>query len=102
EPIRSKLYAGFQSDQLEVDHEWIKRFIAQVRQAEVEISVELGRTKISGRHLLALKQGDVIPLEQDVSAPLVAKVEGVPKFQGYAGVTRGNQAFQISGEIRNQ
>ena len=102
EPIRSKLYAGFQSDQLEVDHEWIQRFIAQVRQAEVEISVELGRTGISGRDLLGLKQGDVISLEQDVSTPLVAKVEGVPKFEGYAGVVRGNKAFQISGEIRNQ
>jgi hypothetical protein len=37
EPIRSKLYAGFQSDQLEVDHEWIHRFIEQVRQAEVRL-----------------------------------------------------------------
>lgn len=102
EPIRSKLYAGFQSDQLEVDHEWIHRFIAQVRQAEVEVSIELGRTEISGRDLLGLKQGDVISLEQDASTPLVAKVEGVPKFKGYAGVVRGNKAFQISGEIRNQ
>ena len=30
EPIRSKLYAGFQSDQLEVDTAWISRFIERV------------------------------------------------------------------------
>jgi len=101
EPIRSKLYAGFQSDQLEVDHEWIHRFIDQVRQAPVQISVELGRTTITARDLLKLKQGDVIQLEQDVGEPIVAKVEGVPKFRGYAGLTKGNKAFQISKEIHN-
>ncbi len=102
EPIRSKLYAGFQSDQLEVDHEWIHRFIDQVRKASVEISVELGRATISSRDLLQLKTGDVIQLEQDVSEPLVAKVEGVPKFHGFPGVARGNKAFQISNEETRQ
>ena len=102
EPIRSKLYAGFQSDQLEVDHEWINRFIDQVRQAAVHISVELGRTTISSRTLLNLKEGDVIQLDQDVTVPLIAKVEGVPKFTGYAGKSKGNKAFQIHEELRNK
>jgi len=101
EPIRSKLYAGFQSDQLEVDHEWIHRFIDQVRQASIEISVELGRTMISARDLLKLKKGDVIQLDQDIGEPIMAKVEGVPKYRGYAGLTKGNKAFQISKEIHN-
>jgi len=100
EPIRSKLYAGFQSDQLEVDHEWIDRFIDQVRQAEVEISVELGSVKLSGKELLQLKIGDVIQLQQNVDQPVLAKVAGVPKFLGFAGQHKGNRAFQISGEIR--
>ena len=60
EPIRFKLYAGFQSDQLEVDHAWIDRFIDQVRQAEVELSVELGRAKLTPNELLRLKTGDII------------------------------------------
>lgn len=99
EPIRSKLYAGFQSDQLEVDHEWINRFIDQVRQASVNVTIELGQALMTGRDLLDLKKGDVIQLNQDVAEPLMAKVEGVPKFLGFAGVMRGNKAFQISGDI---
>lgn len=95
EPIRSKLYAGFQSDQLEVDHEWINRFIEQVREATVGITVELGRTMIRGEELLNMKLGDVIMLEQDVSDPLKVKVEGIPKFQGFPGVARGNKALKV-------
>ncbi|MBW2061124.1 MAG: flagellar motor switch protein FliM [Deltaproteobacteria bacterium] len=100
EPIRSKLYAGFQSDQLEMDHAWIDRFIERVRQAEVEISVELGRVNLSGRELLNLKTGDVIQLQQNVDHPLTARVAGVPKFRGHTGLHKGSKAFQIINEIK--
>ncbi|MBW1708852.1 MAG: flagellar motor switch protein FliM [Deltaproteobacteria bacterium] len=100
EPIRSKLYAGFQSDQLEVDHEWINRFINQVREAEVEVAVELGHVSLTGKELLELKAGDVFQLEQNVDQPLVAKVAGVPKFLGFPGLLKGNKAYQISGDIK--
>ncbi len=100
EPIRTKLYAGFQSDQLEVDREWIERFIAQVRQAEVEITVELGRTSLAAKDVLDLKVGDVLQLQQSVDQPVIAKVAGVPKFKGFAGQHKGNRAFQIIDDIK--
>ncbi|MBW2618310.1 MAG: flagellar motor switch protein FliM [Deltaproteobacteria bacterium] len=96
EPIRNKLYAGFQSDQLEVDHEWMLRFKTQLGQALVNITVELGRTEITGRDLLDLKPGDVIQLDQDVSDAVLVKVEGVPKFKGVPGVVEGNQALKVT------
>ena len=99
EPIRSKLYAGFQSDQLEVDHEWIHRFIDQVRKASVDVRIQLGKATISGGDLMGLKEGHVLMLEQDVNDPLIASVEGVPKFRGFPGVFRGNKAFQVDSEI---
>ena len=95
EPIRSKLYAGFQSDQLEVDHEWMRRFRRQLREAEVEITVEVGRTVVDSGRLLRLQPGDVIVLNKDVSDPLVAMVEGIPKFMGRAGVYRGTKAYKV-------
>jgi flagellar motor switch protein FliM len=95
EPIRSKLYAGFQSDQLEVDHEWMRRFRAQLREAEVELTVELGRTFVNSGDLLNLKAGDVLTLNKDVGDYLVAMVEGVPKFKGRPGVYRGAKAFRV-------
>lgn len=100
EPIRSKLHAGFQSDQLEVDHEWINRFIEQLREATVEVSVELGRATILSSDLLNLKPGDVILLDQNVAKPLTARVEGVPKFSGFPGKIKGTKAFQIHSDIK--
>ena len=102
EPIRSKLYAGFQSDQLEVDHEWMRRFRVQLREAEVELTVELGRTEIRSGDLLKLKVGDVLTLDKDVSDYLVAMVEGVPKFKGRPGIYRGAKAFRVEGVAEKQ
>lgn len=95
EPIRGKLYAGFQSDQLEVDHEWMRRFRAQLRDAEVEIAIEVGRTEVLSGELLKLKVGDVITLDKDITEGLVALVQGIPKFVGRAGTYRGNKAFKV-------
>ncbi len=99
EPIRSKLYAGFQSDQLEVDYEWMQRFKQQLREAEVVFSVELGQTAITGRELLDLKPGDVIQLDQDVNNSIVASIQGVPKFKCVPGVLDANKAVKITGRI---
>jgi len=95
EPIRQKLYAGFQSDQLEVDHVWMERFRAQLKEAAVDIRVILGTTEIRPRELLNLRVGDVIQLDQDVTDPLAAQVQGVKKFTGIPGLWRGNKAFQV-------
>ena len=97
EPIRSKLYAGFQSDQLEVDHEWMRRFREQLKEAQVDFTVEMGRTELKSGDLLKLKVGDVLTLDKDANDFLVAMVEGVPKFKGRAGSYRGNKAFRVEG-----
>jgi len=99
EPIRSKLYAGFQSDQLEVDTAWINRFIERVREAEVNMMVELGRTMVTGEDIMNLAIGDVIMLTHDVREPLEVKVEGVPKFKVFAGSSRGQKAVRVVSDI---
>ncbi|MDR1035932.1 MAG: flagellar motor switch protein FliM [Deltaproteobacteria bacterium] len=99
EPIRSKLYAGFQSDQLEVDTAWISRFIERVREAEVTLTVELGRSQITAEELLNLAPGDCIKLNHDVREPLEVKVEGVPKFKVFIGSSRGQKAVKIETDI---
>jgi flagellar motor switch protein FliM len=95
EPIRSKLSASYQSDQLEVDFSWTRRFIRRLREVQVSLTVELGRTQIKGQDLLRLEKGDVILLDQDVSHPLLVTVEGVPKYRAEAGIHKGNQAVKI-------
>jgi len=95
EPIRTKLYASFQTERLEVDHAWISRFKERLMETPVEMLVRFGRSHITGRQLLSLKPGDIIMLENDVDELLEAEVQGVRKFQGIPGLVKSNKAFQI-------
>lgn len=95
EPIRSKLNASYQSDQLEVDLEWIERLKRRMKEVEVGVLVELGKTFVKGRDLLNLEEGDILLLNQEVGETLTVKIEGVPKFKALPGVSRGNRAFQV-------
>ncbi len=101
EPIRSKLYASYQSDQLEVDAEWILRLRRLLHDVPVQLSVELGNTCLKGAELMNMEIGDVIMLDNDVNRPLLAKVEGVPKLRVTPGICRGNMAFQVYGDLNN-
>ncbi len=96
EPIKDKLAAGFQSEQLEVDKGWTNRFKDGLMQSYVEIMAELGRSQIHGKEVVNLKKGDVIQLDQYASDPLDIYVEGIIKYKGYPGNYKGNQAVQIS------
>jgi len=99
EPIRSKLYANFQSDQPEVDVEWLERLRKRLHEIDVELLVELGRTMITGRELLNLEVGDVIMLDHEVHKPLTVKVQGIPKLRAMPGISKGQQASMICDEI---
>jgi len=95
EPIREKLQAGFQSDQLEVDKAWVKRFKDELMTSNVELIVQLGQSQVMTRDVKELKIGDVILLDQYASDPVNIYVEGILKFKGHPGMNRGNQAVQI-------
>lgn len=100
EPIITKLRAGFQSDQLEVDQTWVKRLRDKLQNAEVELLVELGKTTLRSNEVLNLALGDVIQLDNDVSDELILKVERVPKFKVRPGVSRGNKAVQVASFLK--
>ncbi|GAB6175614.1 flagellar motor switch protein FliM [Desulfobaculum senezii] len=95
EPIRSKLHASFQSERLEVDHAWIARFKERLLETPVEMVIELGQTKITGRQLLNLDVGDILLLNTDTEELLTAEVEGVKKFYGLPGRVKGSKGFQV-------
>src|SRR4030095_16284923 len=102
EPIRSKLYAGFQTERLEVDQSWLRRIMHQLQNLEVEMSVEFGTAEIHLRSLLSLQVGDIIRLEQDCDRPLLVRVEGVPKFTGFARVMKQKKAVEIVTRLHSQ
>ena len=58
EPIRDKLQAGFQSDQLEVDKDWEKRLKEELMSSGLELVAQLGRTHLLTRDVRDIKIGD--------------------------------------------
>jgi flagellar motor switch protein FliM len=73
-----------------------------VERASVDLQVELGKTHVSLRDLVALKPGDVLVFDKPTSEPLVAKINDKEKFKVYPGMHRDKLAVQVSKIVRNE
>jgi flagellar motor switch protein FliM len=101
EPVRDRLQAGYQSEQLEVDKTWINRFRSSLYASKIDLMARLGSTEINAGEVRSLKKGDVIPLTQSVTDPIDVYIEGVIKFRGRPVIYKGSQAVQVSHIISN-
>jgi flagellar motor switch protein FliM len=77
----------------------IKRISSQLKDALVEVVVDLAETNISTSDLISLRVGDIIATEKDVERPLTVSVEGRPKFHAQPGIFKGHKAIQLVGTI---
>lgn len=96
EPIKDKLFAGFQAEQLEVDKQWVARLREMVGATNMEMVVELGKSELRVRELASLKSGDVLILDTDIEDELKLRVEGVTKFMGRPGIFSNKPALKIT------
>ncbi len=99
EPIKEKLYTGFQSDQYEVDHRWILRLRQQLDTVPVRLVAELGTARARLSEVMSWKPGDVIPLDQYVDDPITLSIEKAIRFRGRPGIYRSNRAVRIDERI---
>ena len=95
EPIRTRLNAGFQSEQDEKDNTWSNRFKKNLNQTYVELIAQLGSTKMSVSDFLNLQRGDLIDLDHETQYPINVLANGVPKFTGFQGAYKGRKAISI-------
>ena len=70
-----------------------------VKQAKVEMVVQLASTKLTATEFRGLGVGDVIMTEQPIEGGLSVSVEGRPMFLGAAGAYKGHKAVQIGKPI---
>ena len=98
EPIREILDAGVQSDRSEVDERWALALREEVKTAEVTMESRLTETQISLRDILAMRPGDVIPI--DMPESVTVRSEGIPLFRGQLGVSNEKFAVKILGQIK--
>jgi flagellar motor switch protein FliM len=80
----------------------IQQLARNVEKADVEVQVELGKTTLSLRDLVALQTGDLILFDKPTDAPLVARINDREKFQVYPGVHKDRIAVQVGDVIQNE
>jgi len=97
EPIREQLTTGMTTDRNEVDHRWVKALQTEMREAEVELRVELLQRQILVRELLHLRVGDVLPVEMPET--VVARVDGIPVLVGEYGRHEDKMALKIRQQL---
>ncbi|MGB9715104.1 MAG: flagellar motor switch protein FliM [Thermodesulfovibrionales bacterium] len=101
EPIKEKLYSGIQIEKSDIDHRWVNTVKEIIMDTYVEVIAEIGRTQITFGELLNLEIGSVINLGKHISEEFPVMVEGLLKFYGLPGYSRGNQAIKITRVINN-
>jgi len=80
----------------------VAQLVRNVERAEVEFQVELGRTIVSLRDLIALQVGDIILFDKSISLPLTARVNDHEKFKVYAGTNRDRLTVQVVDTIADE
>lgn len=99
EPIMDKLTTEnaneYRLDKVEDDQKpIIEKHLHLVKK---KIDVELGKNKISLKELLALSEGDILPLERKIDEELIGYISDKPKFSCVPG-RKGNK---IAVKIKN-
>lgn len=77
----------------------LRRIDGVLANAAANLSAVLAHERIPIRDLLALKEGDILPLDRHVQSPVTVKVEGLPKFQALFGGRKGKRAVKILAPI---
>src|SRR5215469_15286809 len=73
----------------------IAQLTRNVERAGVEIEVELGKTMVSLRDLVSLREGDLVVFDKPTTEPLVAKVNDCEKFRVFPGMNKDRLAVQV-------
>lgn len=95
EPIKDKLSAAY-LNQKDTDHPWSLQLQQLLRDTDVNLIAELGRTECTIGQLLDLKVNDVLKLGTGPEDSICVNIENVSKFNGHPGILKGNRAVQIT------
>ncbi len=97
QPIRNKL-AGHYRDESQVtqlDRAWIEGLQRKLMGTQVEMVINLGRSSLSVKDFMNLKEGDIIVLDNESTKPITAQVEGIPLYEGFAGRYKNKKVFKV-------
>lgn len=99
EPIKDKLSSRYLREK-DRAHAFKKQLTALLRDTQVNMVAELGKTIRTIGQILEMETNDILKIDTGPQDPVVLKVEGVPKFFGMPGVVKGNRAVQVTDLIK--
>ncbi|AWY01779.1 flagellar motor switch protein FliM [Marinomonas primoryensis] len=100
EPVRELLDAGVQSDVDEKDDRWGKSLEQDVKDIDVNLTVNVANRKISLGEVLKFKVGDVIPIEMPEF--VTVRANNVPTFKGKLGMTNEHYSVQMEESFKTK
>jgi flagellar motor switch protein FliM len=104
QPIRHKLAGNYRDEEEEtpLDRAWIEGMERQLRGTDVTMNVDLGKASLSVGDFLNLREGDILILDNNYQQPLLATVEDIKLFEGYAGRYKNKKVFKVEGPYIEQ
>jgi flagellar motor switch protein FliM len=93
EPIRDLLDAGIASDIADKDERWVVSLREEINLAKVTMTCKLTDVVMPLKSILALKEGDIIPI--DMPELVTLRAEDIPVLRGNVGEHRGSKAVKI-------
>ncbi|MCE9680025.1 flagellar motor switch protein FliM [Shewanella sp. AS1] len=97
EPIRELLDAGVQSDTQDTDMRWSQALRDEIMDVEVGLDVTVVEKQVSLKEVMALKAGDIIPVE--MPEHIVLRVEDLPTYRCKLGRSGDNLALNVREKI---
>ncbi len=97
QPIRHKLAGDYRDEEEEtqLDKAWVKKLQNRLKGTQVGLSVDLGSTLLTVKDFLNLREGDIIVLDNNYNKALLAKIEGIGLFEGFAGRYKNKKVFKV-------
>jgi flagellar motor switch protein FliM len=93
EPIRDVLYSSLQGDGHEPDKRWLRQLTQQVQAADIELTAELAKTRLTVADLMKLRVGDFVELP--LKELIHVNVDRVPVMEARFGAVNGHTAIRI-------
>ncbi|BDU77418.1 flagellar motor switch protein FliM [Mesoterricola sediminis] len=100
EPVASKfdqeMYTGYKKSGT---FEEAKLLMESVKRCDMQVCAEIRGTSLRLSDILALQEGDLIPLTKRFDAVLDLTVDGIPRFQGYVALNSNQKrVFQVTAQ----
>jgi len=95
EPIKDKLSSKYLGGK-NIEHLFGAQIQNMLKDTNIAVVAELGRTVYTIRDVLNLRAGDILKLNTGPQDLITINIEDVSKYLGVPGVVKGNRAVQVT------